>query len=270
MRPETVVARFDSQFSLIDDNEQYGSFINGEIKIIEKVGGPNERNTDPEAPYNRGRVERNKKENVSSFTKDIRKLSDYTISKDTEDGIPITLINEDGIPLIQAVDDGHEAYGCENRCIPKKDLAKGQQNYSFYSTVWRSDVLHYISGYVAKKILEQIECSECASSLYQPSESTHLERGKTSLLSCKRYGNLLVPSTSVCKVVECVDKVARSKLCKWVNISSETNAQVTSEVLERTRNKVSNLDEESEEQCDMIEEVLIQSPTKSEVVPALD
>ncbi|XP_065068495.1 uncharacterized protein LOC135693839 [Rhopilema esculentum] len=35
--------------------EQYGSFINGEVRIVEKVCGPNERDAGPEAPYHRGR-----------------------------------------------------------------------------------------------------------------------------------------------------------------------------------------------------------------------
>eukprot|EP00795_Rhopilema_esculentum_P009950 gene9950-18563_t len=35
--------------------ELYGSSINGEVRIVEKVRGPNERDAGPEAPYHRGR-----------------------------------------------------------------------------------------------------------------------------------------------------------------------------------------------------------------------
>ena len=69
--------------------------------------------------------------------------------------------------------------------------------------VWRSDVLHYISGYIVKKMLESMESPECAMALYHNSNSSadHGYQSHLSLLSCKRYGNLLVPSWSVYKVV---------------------------------------------------------------------
>ena len=106
------------------------------------------------------------------------------------------------------------------------------------NNIWRLDVLQYISGFVAKKILESLDCPECAASLYQNSDSSgdHAYRGHPSLLSCKRYGNLLVPSWSVTRVVQCVDKVARRALCTWSSISKETNIRITSEVLNETRN----------------------------------
>ena len=53
------------------------------------------------------------------------------------------------------------------------------------SNVWRKDVLHYISGYVVKKLLESIDCPDCAEALYDNSDST--SSGNTmSLLSWKR------------------------------------------------------------------------------------
>jgi len=69
--------------------------------------------------------------------------------------------------------------------------------------VWRSGVLHYISGYIIKKMLASVECPECAVALYHNSNSSgdHGYQSHLSLLSCKRYGNLLVPSWSVYKVV---------------------------------------------------------------------
>ena len=38
--------------------------------------------------------------------------------------------------------------------------------------VWRSDVLHYISGNIVKKMLESIACPECAVALYHNSNSS--------------------------------------------------------------------------------------------------
>ena len=104
--------------------------------------------------------------------------------------------------------------------------------------VWRPDVLHYISGYIVKKMLMSLECPDCAVSLYQNSDSSadHGYQSHISLLSCKRNGNLLVPSWSVCKVVECVDKVARTELCKWQCTSKEINVKITTTVLHEMKN----------------------------------
>jgi len=83
--------------------------------------------------------------------------------------------------------------------------------------VWRSGVLHYISDYIFKKMLESVECPECVVALYHNSNSSgdHGYQSHLSLLSCKRYGNLLVPSWSVYKMFEYVDKVSRTELCIW-------------------------------------------------------
>ena len=84
------------------------------------------------------------------------------------------------------------------------------------SNVWCADVLHYISGFVAKKILESIDCPECAAALYNNTDKSisYVHTGAKSLLTCKKYENLLLPSYSVYMVVTCVDKLARRSLCK--------------------------------------------------------
>ena len=33
------------------------------------------------------------------------------------------------------------------------------------TNIWRSDVIHYISGYIVKKLLDSISCPECAQAL---------------------------------------------------------------------------------------------------------
>ena len=83
----------------------------------------------------------------------------------------------------------------------------------FSKNVWRSDALHYISSYIVKKMLESIECPSCAVALYHNSNSSadHGYQSHLSLLSCKCYGNLLVPSWSVNMVVECVDKSCQNR-----------------------------------------------------------
>ena len=126
------------------------------------------------------------------------------------------------------------------------------------NNVWRHDALHYISGYIVKKILESLECPDCALSLYQTSDSSadHGYKSHLSLLSCKRYGNLLVPSWSVYKVVECVDKVARTGLCKWQCTSKEVNANITTTVLHEMKNVTFLSIQEHSQQCHVLDEHL--------------
>ena len=70
------------------------------------------------------------------------------------------------------------------------------------TTIWRSDALYYISGYIVKKLLEFIECPECVTALHGHPESTcGFNNGHLSLLSCKKYGELIIPSRSVYRVV---------------------------------------------------------------------
>ena len=122
-----------------------------------------------------------------------------------------------------------EEYKVDSR-IPEMLLSKN---------VWRSGVLHYISDYIFKKMLESVECPECAVALYHNSNSSgdHGYQSHLSLLSCKHYGNLVVPSWSVYKVVECVDKVARTELCIWQCTSKEINVKITTAVLHEMKNR---------------------------------
>ena len=104
-------------------------------------------------------------------------------------------------------------------------------NLLLSTTIWRSDVLHYISGYIVKRLLEFIDCPDCAAALHVSSESAHIfHNGHLSLLSCKKYGKLLILSSSVYKVVDCIDRKACLALCKWASLSRESNVQIMSDV----------------------------------------
>ena len=110
-------------------------------------------------------------------------------------------------------------------------------NLLLSSNIWRSDVLHYIAGYIVRKVMLSIDCSDCAEALYSSGDScNHGYQSHLSLLSCKRYGNLIVPSQSVFKVVSCVDKLARKELCKWASFPNSVTSAITSSVLAETRN----------------------------------
>ena len=130
-------------------------------------------------------------------------------------------------------------------------------NLLLSTTIWRSDVLHYISGYIVKKLLEFIDCPDCAAALHVSSESASiLHNGHLSLLSCKKYGKLLIPSSSVCKVVDCVDRKARLALCKWASLSKESNAQILSDVLSATKNNTFLLLSEHSKECHILDQDL--------------
>ena len=105
------------------------------------------------------------------------------------------------------------------------------------STVWRYDVLFYLSGYIARRLLKSIKCPECAEALYQPSDVVydHQYHHSITLLSCKSYGKLLIPSLSVVKVVTTTDTLASQELCSWRSVNKEKKEKLYSEVLKETK-----------------------------------
>ena len=85
------------------------------------------------------------------------------------------------------------------------------------STAWRSDVIFYIAGYIAFKVLKILKCPECASALHEPAPSNDMAGHCPSLLACKRYGELCIPSPSVVAVITLTDRLARQELCRWTS-----------------------------------------------------
>ena len=106
-------------------------------------------------------------------------------------------------------------------------------------------------------MLEFIDCPDCAAALHVSSESANTFRnGHLSLLSCKKYGELLIPSSSVCKVVDCVDRKARLALRKWASLSIESNAQIMSDVLSATKNNTFHSLSEHSKECHILDKNL--------------
>ena len=66
-----------------------------------------------------------------------------------------------------------------------------------FSTILRSAVLFYVSGYIVKKLIDCIDCPHCISALHGNPESSELVVNYSSPLFCKKYGNLIVPSYNV-------------------------------------------------------------------------
>ena len=105
------------------------------------------------------------------------------------------------------------------------------------STVWRYDVIFYVSGYISRKLLKIIKCPECAAALYQPTDTAndHQYKRNISLLSCKRYGKLLVTSSSVVKVVTSTDTFARQELCCWTSLNKTNTEKLFYNVLKENK-----------------------------------
>ena len=118
------------------------------------------------------------------------------------------------------------------------------------SNEWRNDVLYYISGYIVHKILQIIDCPECAGALYDNPDivGNNWLAQRKSLLYCKMYGALKLPSQSVFKVVSCTDRVVRKSLCSWSSFTRKIKLAITISVLQETRNSVfSSIQEHSME-----------------------
>ena len=106
------------------------------------------------------------------------------------------------------------------------------------STDWKYDALFYIGGFIAKKMVANMKCPECAAALYQSSNQDHVLKSKTTLLSFKAYGNLFVPSSSLCRVVQTTDKLVREMLINWHEISKQKKERVVLEVVKELKNRV--------------------------------
>ena len=121
-------------------------------------------------------------------------------------------------------------------------------NILLSATIWRSDVFFFISGYIVKKLIDCIDCPDCISALHGNPESSEFFANHISLLFCKKYGNLIVPSNSVYEVVDCVDKEVRKAFCKWAHLAKETNGKIMLHVMAKTRNSTfQSLNEHSKE-----------------------
>ena len=103
------------------------------------------------------------------------------------------------------------------------------------TNIWRYDALYYISGYIAKRLIESIKCPECAVALYEPQKDT---TNASTLLSFKSHGSLFIPSSSTMRVVQETDKVARELMINWQNMSKKVVERLSLRILERLRNRV--------------------------------
>ena len=149
---------------------------------------------------------------------------------------------------------------CTANCLPQSeadniDRSSGRVDPAVHhlllsSNVWRADVLYYISGFVVKNLLESIDFPDCVSALYDNSSTSiaHDFQKPKSLFNCKQYGNLMLPSDSVYRVVACVDKIARLSLCKWSSFTKKDQLAISMSVLEETRTSLfSSIQDHSKE-----------------------
>ena len=92
------------------------------------------------------------------------------------------------------------------------------------STTWRS-------GYMAFKFLKILGRPQCTSALHEAAPLNDTAGHCTSLLTCKRYGKLCIPSSSVVVVITLADRLARHELCRWTSIDKKTITKITYNVV---------------------------------------
>ena len=103
------------------------------------------------------------------------------------------------------------------------------------STTWRADVLFYIAGFIASRLYKTLKCPECAAALFISSDEVGHQTQSISLISCKQYGKLFVPSSSVVKVTTSCDTFARQELLNWTALDKKKTKQIIHNVLVATQ-----------------------------------
>ena len=112
--------------------------------------------------------------------------------------------------------------------------------------IWKDDVLFYISGFIARSLKKKLKCPECVASLYQPADNNNITYGSSSLTKCKAYGDLLIPSTSVFKVVNVTDRLVRTELMSWATITGSCISKIVLKTRSETkRSAFSSLEQHS-------------------------
>ncbi len=95
-----------------------------------------------------------------------------------------------------------------NDTSKKSKVVPRVSNLLLSTAIWRLDVLHYISVYIVKKLFSNIDSPDCAAALHVSSEGgSNFCNGRLSLLSCKKYSELLIP-IKVFLLVDCVKRKA--------------------------------------------------------------
>ena len=95
--------------------------------------------------------------------------------------------------------------------------------------VWRADVLYCISGFVVKKLLESI-IALIVFQHYMTLQAHDFQKRK-SLLNCRQYGHLMLPSDSVYRVVACVGTIVRRSFCKRSSFTKKGQLAISMPVL---------------------------------------
>ena len=137
----------------------------------------------------------------------------------------------------------------ENIPSPEKSSFCGDDNLKAIldsNPIWKDDVLFYISGFIARSLKKKLKCPECVASLYQPADNNNITYGSSSLTKCKAYGDLLIPSTSVFKVVKVTDRLVRTELMSWATITGSCISKIVLKTRSETkRSAFSSLEQHS-------------------------
>ena len=125
------------------------------------------------------------------------------------------------------------------------------------STAWRSDVIFYVTGYIAFQLLKIVRCPKCGSALHEPAPPNDTAGHCPSLLTFKRYCKLCTPSPSVVVVITLTDRLARQELCRWTSIDKKSITKITYNIVKETKaSKFHDLSGHSK-QCHVLDENMI-------------
>ena len=110
------------------------------------------------------------------------------------------------------------------------ELKLNLSHLSQSTSPYRKAIIGYISGYIVKKLLNNISCSECTDALIGQPETCF-----TQLIKTKDRIGLVTPSNDVCKIVEACEKFFRA-----ATIDENEKKKISSDkcLFNKLRNKI--------------------------------
>jgi hypothetical protein len=103
------------------------------------------------------------------------------------------------------------------------------------------------------QIFNRGKCPECAAALFLSSDEISHQTQSISLISCKQYGKLFVPSSSVVKVTTSRDTFARRELLTWITLDKKKTKQIIHNVLMATQEDTFASLYEHSKQCHVLD-----------------
>ena len=74
---------------------------------------------------------------------------------------------------------------------------------------YHDHVLHYMSGYVSRRVIRDCKCTQCSLALHRNSPSSFHPTGISSFTERKDRGGLVKPRTDVYEIIKSTDNILR-------------------------------------------------------------